>query len=209
MSKISNVVVQISFSNPEIIPSWMQWVDNETERLTTKRTANRRNPWGEILIEPSEKTEMCDTSKLVPELVNGGYRPIGAHWQRRNNTNSKKGRPPFFFTIFLVFSNDPNKKPLSEPEAEGIEHMLEFAYWRVGAYRNPQEGGDGKWISITLTARAPRFDGGDPEKPIEHWIDRHDRKLGKQPIRPTGGTLCFDSKEGVPFLEPYQPTNVD
>lgn len=179
LADVRMITVQLSFSNPSVIPARVRRLEPETELGHLAR--GLQTP-GELVIKP---TENCSVYFLA-ELGVLGFELVDALYQKRiGNYHMVR----YLFVLpELALPTEEFLTARRSIKAE-LREMLSVAFWRVRAYRNPyykngKEVGGQATVSINLEARRPRFlpDG----HPVTARLKDESRKRAgtPQPLKP-------------------------
>lgn len=185
LQNVRMIVVQFSFSNPEVIPSGIKRRGRET---AFEHIARKLQKTGERVIEPTGNCSM----DFLGELGAVGYELVDAFYQARPDGNDLHGT---YHTVRFVFARHEFAS-VSEPFALArdnicaeLREMLRTAFWRVRAflnpfYRNGEEIAGQKSLSVNLEARISRFlPDGSPV--VARLKDANGKKVGTpQPLTP-------------------------
>jgi hypothetical protein len=153
---VGKVVIQLSASKSQSLPSGLKYVDDE--RLQ-ESVARKICPTGEQIIQA---TLDCSTESLPTGLMETGYVLADAFHQVRIDRHSESRR--YHMVRYVFFRKEVNflsprlqsKETLSRAH-KSLSWALKSAMWRVRAYRNPSEDISGGlyWMSINLEMRKP------------------------------------------------------
>jgi len=179
------IMLQFSFSNPNVIPSCVRRLNQETqdELLDRKSRSN-----GILVIKP---TERCFLAGFIKDLNMSEYEIVDSFYKKRIDAKDSNGKNKYHTVRFLFarrefaeVSNDFKKvRPIISTE---LRKICETAMWRVRLFFN-QFYKDGKDIngqyalSINLEARQPFYcpDG----QPVTVWQkDEKGKRVGKSPL---------------------------
>jgi len=185
LQNVRMIVVQFSFSNPEVIPSGIKRRKRET---AFEHVARKLQKTGERIIEP---TVNCSV-EFLGELEAMGYELVDAFYQARPDHDDLKGT---YHTVRFLFARHEFATPSAEfrmvrdaIRAE-LREMLRTAFWRVRAFLNPfyqngEEIAGQRSLSINLEVRVSRFlPDGSPV--VARLKDESGKKVGTpQPLVP-------------------------
>lgn len=186
MTKINKILVQFSFTNANPIPHRL--IGERTEKLFFASEAKNGK---EVL----EATEQVSLDEMLKELKGQGYAVVDGFWGAREREG---GRGSFFVVRFILVKGGVE----SAKADQALAQMIQEAFWRVRAFRNPLED-QTEGLSINLTARVPRKTGGG--EPIKVWLkDANGARIGDAPVvlQPRG-VLSFDAA-GTPCITTTQ-----
>jgi hypothetical protein len=155
------VMLQFSFSNPDVVPAVAKRMAQETPEEQVKRKSYSN---GVVLIEP---TERCSLAKLLGELEAAGYEMVDAFYKKRIDAKDPHGKRMYHMSRFLfarrefVELSDEFKKVREAIRTE-LRSICESAMWRVRSFSNPfykngVEIPNQRAVSINLEGRRPLF----------------------------------------------------
>lgn len=173
LSNISSVVrlisLQFNFSNPNVVPSCVRSLPQETtnESLQRRTIAN-----GDLVIDPVENVDLIP---FLDELLDNEYELVDGIHQTR--VNPKNPRQPYYMVRF-VFSRREHVRSnerfirLRAAVHQALRTMCAEAMWRVRVFLNPffqkgAETGSDYAVSIVLEARKPLVD--NLGQPLKQW----------------------------------------
>lgn len=187
------VILQFSFSNPDVIPATVKRQHRETPE---ERAVRKSHPSGVMVIEPTKK---CSLVEFLGELEAAGYEMVDAFYKERIDAKDPRGKRTYHTVRFLfarrefVELSDEFKKVRDVIRAE-LQSICESAIWRVRSFSNPfykngEEVPGQRAVSINLEARQPLFrpDG----QPVTVWQkDENGKRVGDAPI-PLKADYCL------------------
>jgi len=159
LQNVRMIVVQFSFSNPEVIPSGIKRRGRES---VFEHVARKLQATGERVIEPTENVFL---GHLVGDLEGNGFELVDAFYQCRPKGENLDRT---YYMVRFLFA----RREFAMPSAEfmqvrdairaELQEMLRIAFWRVRAFLNPfyldgVEVPGQKSLSINLEARVPLF----------------------------------------------------
>src|SRR3972149_9877630 len=159
LQNVRMIVVQFSFSNPEVIPSGIKRRNRET---AFEHVARKLQATGERVIEPTKNVFL---GHLVGDFEGNGFELVDAFYQARPDHDDLKGT---YHTVRFLFARHEFATPSAEfrmvrdaIRAE-LREMLRTAFWRVRAFLNPfyqngEEIAGQRSLSINLEVRVSRF----------------------------------------------------
>lgn len=192
------VIMQFSFSNPNVIPSAIKRLDKET---IEERVERKSHSTGIMVIEPTEK---CCVEEFIDELEKIGFQLVDSFYKERMSP----GKSNYHMIRFIFWRNDfaePSEefKKVFGVVRESLKTICQEALWRVRAFDNPfyKDGEEIKGqraISINLEARNPLFlpDGSQ----VVAWEkDGAGRRIGTAPvpIQPAHKLVIIDGEIGL------------
>ena len=184
------VMLQFSFSNPDVIPKAARRRERET--LEERRTRKSRDG-GEQLIEPVENVCLVE---LLSCLEHAGYELVDTFYKPR--IHGETGET--YHAVRFLFARSEFAEPSAEFKRKRrtlqkeLRKICEEALWRIRGYFNPcwkdgKEIPDQLTLSINLEARKPlfRLDG----QPVPVWRkDAEGNRIGDSPL-PLRPDYCF------------------
>ena len=183
------VMVQVSFSNPNVLPKWIDVDEKEQpeERVERKVRAN-----GTMIIEPVEDMN-CSLDQFVSDLEEAGFALVSAICQKRPH-GKQKGQ--FYWMARFVFVRQEDLQ--ANEGFDRVKHLIyaelrnifREALWRVRAFRNPffkdeEEVAGAASLSINCEARKPLrvIEQNRPPRPAMEWLkDENGQKIGDGPV---------------------------
>lgn len=200
------VVIQLSFSNKELVPWCVKEMNKEGDREAHQRAIKQN---GQLIVQPVEE---CSVSGLIDDLEYSHYQLVDASWQER--VNNRKEFADAFYVVKFVFARDNSSKLgyLSQDIRSALRSLLIESAWRVRAFANPfmREGqavsGLSAW-SINLELRKQLFD--DMGNQLMVWPkDERGRSMKgwegveKVPLLPKNRVWLIDGQIIIkPFME--------
>ena len=178
------VMLQFSFSNPDVIPlSMRRKTQNEPLLFDCKTRLD-----GVLVIKPTEK---CSLVKFIGELEMSGYKIVNAFYRKRIDNKDPSSKRKYhivrFFFARREFAeiSDEFKKNRNTVYAE-LRSMCENAMWQVKLfsnkfYKDDKEIHGQNALSINLGARQPLYypDG----QVVTVWKKDNDgKRIGEAPI---------------------------
>lgn len=179
------VILQFSFSNPDVISSSVRRRGKETEE---ERVIRKSHSGGAMLIAPTAK---CSLVEFLGELETAGYEMVAGFYKERIDANDLRGKRTYHMVRFLFARREfaefsAEFKKMRDVIRAELRSICEGALWRVRVFDNPyfrtgEEVPGERAVSINLEAREPLFrpDG----QPIAVWPkDEWGQRIGDAPI---------------------------
>lgn len=181
-SSIGAIMLQFSFSNPEVVPPLLWHLPPETvaERIARKSLAG-----GTVVIQP---TENCSIISFVNNLEQAGYVLVNAFCKER--IHGKDLVTPYYVLRFVFIRYEDAQiteafDNVRHSIMDSLRGICETALWRVRAYLNPTQEDDQYLMSINLEVRQPLFSSDG--RPAMVWQkDENGNRIGdrKVPLMP-------------------------
>lgn len=181
---VRRVMLQFSFSNPEVIPISMRRKTQSEPLLFDRKT----RPNGTLVISPTEK---CSLAGFFRELENSGYEMVDAFYRKRIDSRDSGGKKKYHMVRFIFVRHEfselsdefINRRNVVQTELRSI---CDAALWRVKLFKNKfykddKEINGQHALSINLDARQPLFypDG----QPVKIWKkDDSGKRMGEAPL---------------------------
>ena len=202
------IIIQISFSNPQIVPDCVRKIKQETEKDRKIRTS--RNS-GVTIIHP---TENCSLVGFIGDICEA-YELVDAFHQERipkkvsgqSNRYFGQSMQEYYQTLRFVFarkdfvSPSPEFQELQDKVLSSLMGICDMALWRVRVFNNPyfQDGKEiigQRAISVNLENRSPLFHPNG-ERIMVYPVNSSGEKIrdSKVQIEPEN-YLCFEDNEG-------------
>ena len=194
------LLMQFSFSNPEIVPACLlkrtaetvpEYIDRKTAPIT-----------GQQFIIKTWRTDIFQLSAYGLGLAK--YVLVGGFSQECPHKDSRQGT---YFSVRFLFAREEFARESSEFEKVrddvcfALDQICIEAYWRVRAYRNPffedRKLVEGAYaMSVNFEVREPRF--GSNSDPIKVWpkdsvTGEKDKTGFKIPLPPENYLLVRDN----------------
>jgi len=152
------VTLQFSFSNPAVLPSFLDMgIEEWPNELVERKIQNH----GDMVIA---ETHNCDISRFLAELERTGYCLVSGFCQERINHN-KKSQGTYWMVRFMFVRKDCVRvsegfEKVKHLVRAGLLELVSEALWRVRAFRNPffkdgEEVTGECALSINLEVRKP------------------------------------------------------
>ena len=193
------VMLQFSFSNPNVIPSWVKRLNPETQDELLDR---KSRSGGILVIKP---TEGCSLAGFIREINMSGYEMVDAFYKKRINAKDPNGKNKYHTVRFIFvrheFAEVSNEfKNVRNIISAQLLKICEDAIWRVRLFFN-QFYKDGKDIngqyalSINLEARKPLC-CSDGQSVTEWQRDENGKRVGEAPL-PLKAKYCLHVKDNA------------
>ena len=181
---VRRVMLQFSFSNPEIIPISMRR-KTQSEPLSFD---HKTRPNGTLVINPTEK---CSLAGFIRELEMSGYEIVDAFYRKRIDSRDSGGKKKYHMVRFIFVRHESSElsdefiKRRNIVQTE-LLNICSAALWRVKLFKNKFYKDDREIcgqhaLSINLDARQPLFcpDG----QPVKIWKkDDKGKRVGEAPL---------------------------
>ncbi|MFA4999224.1 MAG: hypothetical protein WC519_00605 [Parcubacteria group bacterium] len=198
------VVLQFSFSNPNVIPVTVKRQNRETFEEHVARKG--RSTSGVMVIEP---TERCSLVEFLKGLETAGYEMVDAFYKERIDDKDSRNKRTYHMVRFLFARREfielsGEFKMVRDVVLTELRHICEGAMWRVRAFSNPfykngEEIPDQRTLSVNLEVRQPLFypDG----EPVTVWQkDGNGKRVGDTSL-PLKADYCLRIVGDVVQLE--------
>ncbi|MFA4890082.1 MAG: hypothetical protein WC587_00385 [Candidatus Paceibacterota bacterium] len=181
---VGNIMLQLSFSNPALIPRWVY--HRNVEKYGQHKERKTLNGGVQFI----QQTQNVSVADFLSDLKLEGYVLVDASYQERVDSNDHTRRKKYH-AVRYIFSRQDGEEINSNIVTE-LHEICRVAMWRVRAYVNPADVGKNN-ISINCEVRIPLFypDG----QPITQWQkDEKGKKTGDAPVQ-LKPTYCIRIKE--------------
>lgn len=213
---VHKILLQFSFSNPDIAPSAIMHLPKENDDESIRR--NQRKQAGtekNELIPAGKNPELVNVESLPADiLLHGNWEFVATFCQTRNHTNGSS----VYYTARFVFS----RPHCAEPTEAFYKNFRGLAYaelqalamlglWRVRLYKNPlfKDGKPVKGayeISINLDARQPMYEQ-DGKQCAVAGNSRCSLRYRKGALNFVGQKVCVkpNKKTSGTIIQPKKP----
>ena len=180
------VMVQASFTNPDVIPNGVKAREPEKKEESAER---RTRATGTMVIEPTDK---CGFMDFVLDLESAGYQLVDAFYQQRVDPKDPRRQRTYHAVRFIFVRNEcatPSeefKQVRAKLRSELLEVILGMSLWRVRVFKNRfyvnnNEVAGQYAVSVNLEARTPLFNG-DGTSVLAWRKDSEGRRVGDKPV---------------------------
>lgn len=181
---VRRVMLQFSFSNPEVIPISMRRKTQSEPLLFDRKT----RPNGTLVIIPTEK---CSLADFIRELEMSGYEMVDAFYRKRIDSRDSGGKKKYHMVRFIFVRHEfselsdefINRRNVVQAELRSI---CSASLWRVKLFKNKFYKDDrevnGQYaLSINMDARQPLLCHNG--QPVTVWQkDNSGNRIGKTPL---------------------------
>lgn len=180
------VVVQFSFSNPDMIPDSVRYLGSETPKQYEKRMSHQS---GVQEMDSGEK-KRCSLAEFCDDLESSGYTLADGRCKECIDPNDRRHQRTYFAVRFLfvrqdLFAASEKFEEVRDSVSSDLRFICESSIWRTRVYRNPfcngEEASGEHVLSVNLMARQPLL---EPDgKPIRAWKkDERGERVGDAPV---------------------------
>ena len=191
------VIVQFSFSNPDVIPPSVRRRSPETHE---ERGERKDRADGDMILEPTAGASLAEFPR---DLETAGYKLVDAFCKERINDNPHLKK---YYMVRFVFARREYAEisqgfwKVRDAIRAELQSICGSSLWRVRAFDNPfyKDGAEvsgQRTMSINLEVRQPLFVGGQPVKVWER--DSDGKRIGEAAV-PLKAKRHFRIVAGVP-----------
>lgn len=159
LNAVRMVAVQFSFSNRDIVPQTVHWMEMEQYHELVERL---REPGGQIVLVSQV---YCSILQFIEDLTSAGFGLVSAIYKERIDADSPYGRT-YHMVRFLFGRRVPDQNlpaKIAKKRADWLEELKKMsseAMWRVRIFQNPfytnhVEVPGVHHISVNCEARTP------------------------------------------------------